>query len=251
MVQQYAWDSGALIREFSMGTNEFGDTKIASRIEGVPGQPNQVAVAQVDGWNAFATRIYDGGIPLPGIAPFATKMMLRAAPERSYLSWSGALWAVTLGDGGFGEAQLLPKPGGFPFWEGGDAQLREEKIHFTTGAVYDPATGEYATPYPLHRVHYPRDLIGTFDFDTQRGRAFFITPRAIDFNDFQNGGQVLDLFDMATHQAIRRIELGMIAGYVTRLYYLGDALAAMNATGIYFLRSSMFEPVGTPVAVAI
>jgi uncharacterized repeat protein (TIGR01451 family) len=251
MVQQFAWDNGALVGEFSLGTNEFGGAKIASRIEGVPGKANQVAVAQVDGWNALTTRIYDGGILLPGIAPFATKMMLRAAPERSYLSASGSLWAVSLGAAGFEEAQLLPRPGDVPFWEGGDAQLREEKIHFTTGAVYDPATGQYATPYPLHRVHYPRDLIGTFDFDTQRGRAFFITPRGIDSNDFYNGGQVLDLFDTTTHQAIRRIELGMIPGYVTRLFYLGDALAAMNATGIYFLRSSMFEPVGTPVAVAI
>jgi uncharacterized repeat protein (TIGR01451 family) len=246
MIQQFNLTTRAQVREFAVGKGSQGEALPALDLEVVPGKPDQVAVARIDGWNTGSVVIYDRGQPLPDSGPYSSHLMLApdGATSFSYmgLALGDMLFQFKIGPSGLTGTEILPHP---PHWFGGDVRLDRGLLYFSSGMVYNPATRAWAGQYLTGGMVNHYDYIGRFDFSNDGQRIWFMSWDG-------GAGQVVDMFHRASFKLLRRADLTMIPGTVYRLWQCGDNRLAMhNSDTVYLLQTPLLTAAGEFADLAV
>jgi|GEM_PF-1330027 len=235
VIQQYDLTSNSLVRQFSLGTNNNGNSKMASDIQVLPGDSQSIAVVQTEEYSKGSTVLYRSGSPLPDKGPQSSLVMLSPEGKHGYSTLQDVLFSFDLSTNGFTNVCQIPLK---PIWCGGDSQLDNGLIYYSFGGVFDPVAQVWLGRYPVvGQVNsYPNEGRFTFGFNEQW--ISFISGNGTE-------GQLFDTFSRETFQLKRSVTLSSIPGTVFRLQQCGtNWIAIHNGDSIYFLQSSLFMPVG-------
>jgi uncharacterized repeat protein (TIGR01451 family) len=238
-IQQFNLATGALVRQFAVGTNDDGGVTVAYDLQVVPTNSQRIVIARPDTYDNGSLGVYDSGVLLPGRGPWSSRVML--APDGSGgfsymgLSLGDTLFRYQLTPNGVAGAEMLPKSS---FWYGGDVRLNLGRIYFSSGDVYDPQARAWAGRYPVTGLVTRYDNQGSLEFSADGQWVWFISGDGL-------GGQSMEVFVRDSFQLARRLDLTTIPGTIFRLWQCGpDRLALHNTFGVYILQSSLLLPMG-------